>query len=228
MRIDCYNFFFHPLDQGHSTAVKAIAVITAVALAALTLGLYLLVFTCVHCNESYAQPSKQDPAVTRAVSPILSQPAVGLTPLQHHLKEKQSDHLQKLKKLPWKDLQTHTSHPDSGFDWWMFPIDRASQGYGDEYQVSQADIAALKADPEFMKSYREGVVLVAKSWGWDLETGYDVSNEEQYWTNYQVRLGKMLNSLTLFSQEDLHAALVECIDRAQLRSTLADWIQKYL
>ncbi len=227
MKIDCYNFFFHPLDLSHSTTAKALAVITAVALTAISLGTYLLVFAFVRWNEKSANMAPSSSVMQQAVQPVLPQ-RHGLSPKLRHLKEKQADHLVKLKKLPWQHLQTHTTHPDSGFDWWMFPIDRPSAGQGDKYQVSKTDIAVLKEDSEFIKSYREGVILVAKSWGWDLEVDRDVSNGEQKWTNYQVRLGKMLHSLILFGQDDLHESLVKCIDCAGLRPSLAPWIQKYL
>ncbi|HEX2582895.1 MAG TPA: hypothetical protein VHL30_02130 [Chlamydiales bacterium] len=214
MKIECYKFFFHPLNSEFSTTTKALALITAIALTAISLGGYLALVAFVRWNE-------------KSVQPVLSHGSARCPKLEH-LKAKQAEHLAKLQKLPWRHLQTHTSHPDSGFDWWMFPIDRVSQGQGDKYQVNKAEIAALKKDPEFMQNYRTGVILVAKSWGWDLETGQDVTNEEQRWMGYQVRLGKMLHSLVLFDQNDLHQALVQCIDRAELRPSLLEWVQTYL
>ncbi len=148
------------------------------------------------------------------------------------IKNKQQDHLRKLNTLAelgqWAHLQMHTAHPDSGFDWWMFPIDRASAGFGDQYRVNQGDIEALKEDPVFMKNYREGVSLVAKSWGWDLIRHKDVTNNAQKWTNYQVRLGKMLDSLRLFKQDDLRTALTDFIDRKNIRPSLEPWVQQLL
>jgi hypothetical protein len=148
------------------------------------------------------------------------------------LKNKQQDHLAKLNRLAraghWQHLQMHTDHPDSGFDWWMFLIDRASTGYGDQYRVSQRDIEALMNDPIFMKNYRNGVLLVTKSWGWDLEQRKDVTNRVQKWTNYQVRLGKMLDSLRLFKQDDLRIAITDFIDQKGISPTLEPWIQRLL
>jgi hypothetical protein len=148
------------------------------------------------------------------------------------LKNKQQDHLIKLNTLAragqWQHLQMHTDHPDSGFDWWMFPIDRASTGYGDQYRVSQSDIETLTKDPIFMNNYRNGVLLVAKSWGWDLQGRKDVTNTVQKWTNYQVRLGKMLDSLRLFEQEDLRIAITDFIDQKGIGPTLEPWIQRLL
>lgn len=148
------------------------------------------------------------------------------------LKKKQQEHLLKLTALAergeWEHLQMHTAHPDSGFDWWMFPIDRPSRGHGNEYQMSLKEIQVLKSDPLFMKNYRAGVVLVAKSWGWDLENRKEISNVVQKWTNYQVRLGKMLDSLRLFKQDDLRAALTDLIKQQGLTHTLEPWVQKLL
>ncbi len=148
------------------------------------------------------------------------------------LKRKQQEHLCKLEMLAnkgeWQHLQTHTSHIDSGFDWWMFPVNRASASYGDEYNIGLDDVETLKKDAEFMKNYRDGVVLVAKSWGWDLVGNTDISDTEKRWVNYSVRLGKMLQSLTLFKQKDLHDSLVHCVQKANIRHTLDSWILPYL
>jgi hypothetical protein len=148
------------------------------------------------------------------------------------LKLKQQEHLAKLQALAlngeWQHLQEHTLHPDSGFDWWMFPSDRKSRGYGAQYQMSHSEIKLLRTDPIFMRNYREGILLVAQSWGWDLETLQESANPAQKWTNYQVRLGKMLDSLRLFKQDDLRRALTYFIDKQQLAPSLEPWIQQLL
>ena len=113
----------------------------------------------------------------------------------------------------WQHLQEHTSHPDSGFDWWMFPIDKPSMGQGDLYKLSEEDIRVLKEDPVFMENYRRGVCLIAQSWGWDLESGNDLTNASQNWTGYTVRLYKMITSLELFEQFDLLQSLKGFMDR---------------
>jgi hypothetical protein len=110
----------------------------------------------------------------------------------------------------------------------MFPIDRASAGYGDRYRVNKNDIDMLMGDPVFMKNYREGVCLVAKSWGWDLAQRKDVATEVQKWMNYQVRLGKMLDSLRLFRQDDLRIVITDFIDRKNIKPSLEPWIQQLL
>lgn len=148
------------------------------------------------------------------------------------LKKKQKEHLHKLQKLAdqgqWRHLQTHTEHPDSGFDWWMFPVNRASASYGDAYHIGLDDVEILTKDPEFMQNYRDGIVLVAKSWGWDVIHHTDVSDGSKHWANYPVRLGKMLQSVTIFQQKDLHSSLVQFIQKAGILSTLDKWILPYL
>lgn len=226
MEIKAYNFFFHPLSKTHSKSTKACSIVTNVALSVFSGGIYLLVFGIVRASEKPLKiKHKITPAKTLKPSPkgFVGCPA---------LKNKQKEHLHKLKTLAaqghWQHLQTHTAHPDSGFDWWMFPINRASAGFGDAYNIGERDIEALKNDPEFIKNYREGVILVAKSWGWDLENNRDVANNSQAWTGYQVRLGKMLQSLTLFGQKDLHNRLVGIINQKGIAPTLEPWIQGYL
>jgi len=147
------------------------------------------------------------------------------------LKKQQKDHLDKLtqfaQKGEWRHLQTHTEHRDSGFDWWMFPTDRASS-LGDRYQVNRADIEELKKDRQFMENYRAGVLLVAHSWGWDLVNRQDLTSRALHWSHWNVRLGKMLDSLRLFGQEDLRQALSYFVNLKGLRPTLEPWIQQLL
>lgn len=136
-----------------------------------------------------------------------------LSPLHKvdQIKQKHSEQLQKFEQWAsakdWKLFTPTYSH----YDWWMFPVARPSSHYGDIYQVSQADVDALKADPKFMKEYRRGVELVVRSWGWDLQRQCSVleteRTPEQRWTGYGVRLGKMADSLLLFGEDDLYRKL---------------------
>lgn len=201
MEITCYNFLFHPFQEDHSKKTTTISVITNIALTALTSGLYVIAFLSVHLLEGVG--GEKSSLSSRKSSFQRRDCFVGV----EALKQKQYGHLLKLQKLAnegkWQHLQTHTFHPDSGFDWWMFPIDRSSRGQGNLYKLSLRDIENLKKDAEFMANYREGVCLVAKSWGWDLINGIDVTNESQKWTRYGVRLHKMITSLQLFKQTDL-------------------------
>lgn len=151
------------------------------------------------------------------------------------LKKKQKGHLEKLKGLAqanqWQFLQEHISsdldpNQYSGFDWWMFPVNRHSQGQGGLYQLGAREIELLKKDEDFIKNYREGVILVTKSWGWDLELNKDISNTEQRWTDYQVRLGKMAHSLVLLEQTDLLDSLRNFVQSNHL--VLQPWVAAYL
>ncbi len=217
---ETYNFFFHPLDVSHSKAVKVMSVVTAVALSVLTAGGFALLFLAMQLKDRY---------LTDQASNI--SPANGFVGIAA-FKQKQRDHLQKLQVLAnagkWEHLREHTSHPDSGFDWWMFPINRPSRGQGWLYTVDANSIALLKKDASFMQNYRKGVILVAKSWGWDLETNHSVKNNVQKWTHYDIRLEKMLQSLQLFGQKDLFDRLHNFIVRDNIKSSLDPRIQNIL
>ncbi len=237
MKVELTNFFLHPLHKSHAPVTKVLSVITLVALSALSFGFYLIAFAVGHICERHevkqVKPPQLDPICEQLeVTQIkLPQP---LSERLVHIKEKQADHLGKLEamvakgKYFWKHLQAHTVHENSGFDWWMFPVDRPSASHGPKYVVNLEEIERLKLDPEFMANYRKGVVLVAKSWGWDLEKNVDVTNEFQFWAGYDVRLGKMLQSLKLFGQDDLRTNLVGFIDKHELRKGLESWIHPYL
>lgn len=107
----------------------------------------------------------------------------------------------------------------------MFSVERPSRTYGDRFTVNAEDVKTLKADPKFMESYRKGIMLVALSWGRDLKTGADCTNDMQKWTGYNVRLGKMLESLTLFDQIDLKQTLVRFVKEKISLESLDRWIQ---
>ena len=103
----------------------------------------------------------------------------------------------------WQNI--HNAH----YDWWMFPVNRPSAGYGETYSVGKGEIQALKTDAAFMDNYRRGVVLVVNAWGWDLDQDQPVkpSSDAQCWTGYGVRLAKMSDSLQLFDEKKLHQKL---------------------
>lgn len=95
-------------------------------------------------------------------------------------------------------------HRNSHYDWWAFPITRMSS-YNDLFSVTPDDIELLKKDLEFMKRFREGVKLVVNSWGWDLDKDGPIIDKKatQTWIGYEVRLGKMADSLNLFGEKEL-------------------------
>lgn len=237
MKVDAYNFFFHPLHTDHSNEVKGLSVVTNIILTALTNGLYLLVLGAVHMREwvmgqgDSATDAKAKKAFDKVFPPgTLADPANDIFVGLHALKKKQKEHLAKLERFAsigaWKHLQRHTANPDSGFDWWMFPTTRPSSTHGKKYALSPRYIQALQNDPAFMASYRKGVILVAKSWGWDLLNDRDLDNPALKWDDYPVRLGKMLQSLTEFGQKDLHDTLVDFI--VEHRISLPSWVKNYM
>ena len=278
MKIEPYNFFFHPFHKSHSASVKSCSIITNIALSALTLGVYFLLFVSIQLKEVCCPHKVEKKSTTHGegkplpgknktedvtplktlivveadndltpvfqsgtkkgvdqsplVMPVVEKIDSDLTSKSRRVKLKQSDHLQKLKTLAqngeWRNLATHTSHAHSGFDWWMFPVDRASRGHGDTYVVKRADIQSLKQDKEFMDSYREGVNLVARSWGWNLANGVDETCSERKWSGYQVRLGKMLSSLRLFDNWDLRENLVAFVFEYGTVTQFESWVAQEL
>lgn len=135
-------------------------------------------------------------------------------------------------KKDWKKFKPEYSH----YDWWAFPIMRSSSGYGEKFAVTPEEIEILKTDSEFMHNYRLGVELVVKSWGWDLNNNIPIHSHEktkaQAWTGFDVRLGKMADSLRLFDQNDLYTKLQTffdqvCVPKAN-KYPLENWVYKNL
>ena len=238
-----YNFLFHPFSSNYPTERIALSVAANIALTVLTGGLYLIAFGIIQlkdgCKATHILPNNYHKPIdkinrvgnNRILQPSPLQPRSGFIGIEG-LKNKQADHLQKLQALAntnqWQHLREHSTHPDSGFDWWMFPTDRASAGQGDLYKLHQTDVQALKKDPVFIANYRQGVELILLSWGWDASQNKDVSNTKQHWTNYQVRLGKMAHSLSLFQQTDLLASLKQFCHTKNIFPQLEQWIKNYL
>ncbi len=201
MRLEgVYNFLFHPCSEKHSEVCKAISIATIVALSILTAGGFLLLFSYFNWKDHQVSvQTGQNSALNHLwTSQFATKPDL--------IKNKLSQQLVQFETWAaagdWERFTPKYSH----YDWWMFPVSRSSQQYGDTFAVSQEDVAALKADKEFMQKYRQGVKLVLKSWGWDAETHGPVVNgkPEQRWTGYGVRLGKMAQSLDLFGEETLY------------------------
>lgn len=94
------------------------------------------------------------------------------------------------------------------YDWWMFPISNTTPNLQKfDYTVYSEDIKLLKADKEYIKNYREGVILVLTSWGWDVKAQTQLKHPDlkngQKWKGYTIRLQKLIRSLELFGQDDL-------------------------
>ncbi|MCU0465953.1 MAG: hypothetical protein MUF38_15470 [Anaerolineae bacterium] len=98
----------------------------------------------------------------------------------------------------------HRSH----YDWWAFPIDLPST-HGVKYTVYAGDIEQLNTDPAFVTNHRDGLALVALSWGWDIHAAEELAEPEDYqsWQDWPVRLYKMAYSAKLFGRTDNFASL---------------------
>ena len=76
--------------------------------------------------------------------------------------------------------------------------------------TSYEDVADLKSDPEWRVGYLESVRLCALAWGWDVDTGARVPPDQRHrtqgWSDWDVRLAKMIRSLWIF-EVDLYDAI---------------------
>lgn len=228
-----YNFFFHP--EKYSAEIKALSVITVVALSILTAGGFLIAFGIVNWHDrNVALQNAKNNKIVPVVKPIMQQMPLGPGSIEKikRVKEKNAEQAvlfeQWAAEKDWKRFTPQYSH----YDWWAFPIKRASAGQGDLYAVNAAEIQALKADDEFMKNYRRGVDLVVQSWGWDLSKEALVPDNErlpdQKWTGYGVRLGKMADSLNLFDQQDYYKSLQQFFDMICVPATKQYPLEKWV
>eukprot|EP00747_Dinoflagellata_sp_TGD_P167059 gnl/TRDRNA2_/TRDRNA2_190864_c0_seq1.p1 gnl/TRDRNA2_/TRDRNA2_190864_c0~~gnl/TRDRNA2_/TRDRNA2_190864_c0_seq1.p1 ORF type:complete len:324 (-),score=52.65 gnl/TRDRNA2_/TRDRNA2_190864_c0_seq1:14-985(-) len=107
----------------------------------------------------------------------------------------------------WEEKGDYDRWHRAHFDWWAFPIDDGSKA---AFNVtSEEDVEALRSDPEWLSRYHECVVLVARSWGWDVEAETRIADASpgQHWRNLDVRLAKICRSLYLFEQEQLLSSM---------------------
>lgn len=213
-----YNFFFHPFHKSHSNVTKLFSVVTLVALSAITISGFFFVFAAVNlgerCFKVRSGPTKERQLFDQHVSKqtlVVREHKDGIdcgevnSAKIQNLQERHARQLADFEQWAANDHWHLFSHQHSHYDWWVFPIDRPSQGQGTKYQMSKADIAALKQDVAFMRNYRRAVQLVVESWGWDL--AHSVPCDHGAWTGYGVRLGKMGQSLQLFGEEELFEKL---------------------
>ena len=122
---------------------------------------------------------------------------VGMAGLKRKLAEQLADFERWAARGDWQAI--HSAH----YDWWMFPLDETSQ-HGDAYTLYAGDIAELKQDPAYVRSYLRGVELLALAWGWDLAARQYVANPQrgQAWSRWPIRLYKAARSLQLFGCAD--------------------------
>lgn len=88
----------------------------------------------------------------------------------------------------------------------MFPIEDGSQA---SFNVLEEDVAELLADDEWRQRYHESVSLVAAAWAWDVATSrpLDPPADGQGWTDWDVRLAKMIRSTFVFEEAELMRSL---------------------
>ena len=141
------------------------------------------------------------------------------------LKKKQFETLVLMENFD-KKKQWHQYRDGSGihYDWWSFPVKNSSRSYGKAYALTDEAVEELKKDKVFIQRLQEAAILVCRAWGWDL-VGQKLNNEPGcQWTNYQVRLGKMAESLKLFDQQDLLNSLEVFTQTKNMK--LNSWITK--
>ena len=121
------------------------------------------------------------------------------------------------KKVQLKQLEKFRSQARSGawasvhhahFDWYCFPIEDGSQP---RYNVLADDVAELSADDEWVERYLETVEIVTRAWGWDIRSHgpVEVKAKGMGWTNWDVRLAKMIRSLWIFGRKNEMESLQE-------------------
>ncbi|HEY4832069.1 MAG TPA: hypothetical protein VIH61_05855 [Waddliaceae bacterium] len=205
MQIDneIYNFFFHPLSDSHSTRVKCFASITLFALTIFSGLVFLIPFVYFNLKDrdirlipGSTKETEIKDLIFPKVEPNKPQTVV------NKVKKKHSEQLKLFEE--WAKAEQWGKIHAAHYDWWMFPIDNKDGGRRNEYTVSESDIEELKKDTKFMDNYRKGVELVVRAWGWELlgEKSAENKTSEQTWTKWDVRLGKMANSLRLFKQDE--------------------------
>ena len=77
-----------------------------------------------------------------------------------------------------------------------------------------------------MQNFEEGVKLVAKSWGWDIDKKQKIVADDLKWVGYNIRLEKMIHSAYLFQKKDLLDSLKLFIAVNSIH--LSDWVKPYL
>ena len=141
------------------------------------------------------------------------------------LKKKQLETLVLMEDFD-KKKQWHQYRDGSGihYDWWSFPVKNPSRSYGKAYALTDEAVEELKKDELFIQRLQEAAILVCLAWGWVLENKKLNNQPGCEWTDYQVRLGKMAESLKLFDQQDLLKSL-EFFTQTQ-KMKLKNWITK--
>lgn len=78
----------------------------------------------------------------------------------------------------WADNGDWAEFHRQHFDWWTFPIDRGSAGYGFKYDISGQPLEDLKNNAEYIQSLRTAAELYLKSMAWDLKKHDWIANPD--------------------------------------------------
>jgi len=129
---------------------------------------------------------------------------------------------QQLKQFEeWNDKRDWLAFHHHHYDWWMFPIDEiSSRGY--TYQLPVDVINDLRTNEEFIADLRQGVRLMVRSWGWDIDNSkyFDKCDEKQKWSHWPVRLYKAGKCMWLFKQYDYYESLKKLAYRVKEKEKL--------
>ena len=68
----------------------------------------------------------------------------------------------------------HRNH----FDWWMFPMPRGSNSYGDGYNITGEPLETLKANDKYMQSLAKSVRQYLRAMAWDVDNDNWVDNAD--------------------------------------------------
>jgi len=96
-------------------------------------------------------------------------------------------------KSRWDTI--HNAH----YDWWAFPIDRGSGGYGNKYNIAGKPLSRLKRNKRFLNNVAEAIHIQALALGWDIDTDdyiadIDWDTGQDPWLAYPTRFWKMTRS----------------------------------
>jgi hypothetical protein len=69
----------------------------------------------------------------------------------------------------WEKNRDWNAFHRNHFDWWMFPIPRGSNSYGDGYNVSGQPLEELKSNDSYMKSLAKAVRQYLRAMAWDVD-----------------------------------------------------------
>jgi hypothetical protein len=78
----------------------------------------------------------------------------------------------------WADSRNWAEFHKQHFDWWTFPIDRGSAGYGFKYDISGKPLEDLKNNPEYLESLRTAAGLYLQSMAWDIKKHDWIANPD--------------------------------------------------